>query len=277
MPVTNRVELRRLSLGVVLALALLPPIRTAARANAAQQATPAARGAGEGGRGGRGGGATPPGTAKEMAPVDFTGYWGALVTQDWRWRMLVPPKGEYNGIPLNADGRRVADTWDAAKDVAAGEQCRAFGAPNLMRLPGRLHITWQDDQTLKIDADAGTQTRLLRFMPAAEAGGDWQGVSVASWETMPARRGPAQLGRALKVVTTKLKPGYLRRNGVPYSANATMTEYFDRVEQPNGAPLLVIATTIEDPAYLTQPYMVATHFQQQRDASGWMPTPCAAQ
>ena len=273
----NRVNTLNLSFAVALTLALGTPLVASAQDDAAQQAAPAGRGAGQGGRGGRGAAPGPPRTAKEMAPVDFTGYWTALITQDWRWRMLVPPKGEYNGIPINPEGRRVADAWDAAKDVSAGEQCRAFGALNVMRLPGRLRIGWQDDQTLKIETDAGTQTRLLRFTPAAEGGGDWQGVSVASWETIPARRGPAQPGRSLKVVTTKVKPGYLRRNGVPYSAAATMTEYFDRVEQANGEALLIVTTTIEDPTYLAQPYMVATHFQKQRDAAGWNPTPCAVQ
>jgi hypothetical protein len=275
--VTNRETILNLSFVVAVTLALASPAWTSAQDDAAQQGAAAARGAGQGGRGARGAGPASPRTAKELAPVDLTGYWTALITQDWRWRMLVPPKGEYNGIPLTPGGRRIADSWDPVKDVAAGEQCRAFGALNVMRLPGRLRISWQDDQTLKIETDAGTQTRLLRFAPTGETGGDWQGVSAAAWETMPARRGPAQLGRALKVVTTKVKPGYLRRNGVPYSADAVMTEYFDRVEQPGGDSLLIVTTTIEDPMYLAQPYMVATHFKKQSDAAGWNPTPCAAQ
>lgn len=264
-----RVDVRKMSCAVALGLMLAAQPAVAQDDGDAQ--------AGRGGRGGRGGAPTVVRTPRQMAPVDFTGYWTALITQDWRWRMVVPPKGAFNGVPLNAEGRRVLETWDPAKDAAAGEQCRAFGALNVMRLPGRLRVSWQDDTTLKIETDAGTQTRLFRFTPTTEGGGDWQGVSIASWELMPARRGPAQLGRALKIVTTKVKPGYLRRNGVPYSANAIMTEYFDRVEQSNDEPLLIVTTTIDDPAYLTQPYMVATHFKKQRDASGWNPTPCASQ
>ena len=88
--------------------------------------------------------------------------------------MVTPNKGIYETLTLNAEGRRVADTWDPAKDEAAGEQCRAYGAANIMRLPGRLHITWQDDNTLKIETDTGTQTRLFHFgagqPPAAEPG-----------------------------------------------------------------------------------------------------------
>jgi len=91
------------------------------------------------GRGGRGG-ATPP-MGRAGAPIDLTGYWVSLVTGDWRFRMITPPKGDYTSIPLNAEARKVADAWDPAKDEAAGEQCKSYGAPALMRVPGRLHIT----------------------------------------------------------------------------------------------------------------------------------------
>ena len=102
-------------------------------------------------------------------PIDLTGYWVSIVTVDWRWRMVTPAKGDYQGVQLNAEGRKVADAWDPAKDEAAGEQCKSYGAPALMSVPGRIHITWQDDTTLKVDADAGTQTRLLRFGTAQPA------------------------------------------------------------------------------------------------------------
>jgi hypothetical protein len=224
---------------------------------------------------GRAGAPEPPRTPKAAAPIDITGYWLSVITEDWRYRMLTPLKGDYQGIPLNPDGRKLADTWDAAKDEAAGEQCRSYGAPNLMRLPGRIHISWQDDQTLKLEADAGMQTRTLNFGPPAGQGGDWQGVSQASWDLIPGGRGQPSTG-SLKVVTTKLKPGYLRKNGVPYSASAVLTELYDRVNEPNGDSYLVITTTVEDPAYLTQPYLTSTHFRKQADAAGWNPMPCAA-
>jgi hypothetical protein len=231
-------------------------------------------------RGGRG---ALPSTPKADAAVDLTGYWVSLVTEDWRYRVVTPIKGDYAGVPLNPAGRKASDAWDAARDEASGEQCKAYGAGGIMRMPGRLHITWQDDQTLKLELDAGTQTRVLAFGTSRGEGGDWQGVSVASWDravsVMGARgffAAPPPPGGSLKVVTTRMKPGYLRRNGVPYSADAVMTEYFDRFALPGGDALLVVSTEIVDPTYLVQPFWTSTHFKKQTDASGWNPTPCSA-
>jgi hypothetical protein len=170
----------------------------------------------------------------------------------------------------------MADAWDPAKDEAAGNQCKAYGAPALMRIPGRLHITWQDDSTLKVETDAGTQTRLFHFSQAAAgSGGDWQGASVANWEIVAGARAPIP-GAGLKVTTTRFKPGYLRKNGVPYSANALLTEYYDRVNEANGDSWLIVKTIVEDPTYLNVPFITSTHFKKQADSHGWNPTPCAA-
>jgi hypothetical protein len=224
---------------------------------------------------GAGGGAPPP-APRAAAPFDLTGQWVAVVTQDWRFRMVMPAKGDYAGVPLNAAARKVADSWDPAKDEAAGEQCRSYGAANIMRIPGRLRIAWRDDRTMTIETDAGMQTRVLSFAaaPAGTAAATWQGVSTAQWETLPGFRGQRPLTGSLKVVTRSLRPGYLRRNGVPYSADTVVTEYFDRVTQPNGDAYLIVTSTIEDPAYLTQPYLYSTHFKRQADAAGWSPAPC---
>src|SRR5689334_6357267 len=145
--------------------------------------------------------------------------------------MVTPKKGDHPSVPLNAEGVRVADAWDPAKDEAAGEACRAYGAGGVMRLPGRLHITWENDTTLKMDLDAGTQTRRFQFgAPAAAGEPSWQGTSVARWQLPAGRgRGPATTGQ-LVVTTNRLRPGYLRKNGVPYSANAVITEYFVKLE-----------------------------------------------
>jgi hypothetical protein len=217
----------------------------------------------------------PPRIGQTGALYDVTGYWVSVITEDWRHRMVTPPKGDYTGVVLNEAGRKLADAWDPAKDAASGEQCRAHGAPGIMRLPGRLHITWQDERTLKVEVDAGTQTRLLYFGTTDSQGGGWQGLSQASWEVLPGARGQSTVG-SLKVVTTRMKPGYLRKNGVPYSANAVLTEYIDRITEPDGQAYLLISGTLEDPAYLAQPFVTTSHYRKQADASGWNPTPCSA-
>src|SRR5256885_14066131 len=129
----------------------------------------------------RGAAPAPPQTPRVAAPIDMTGYWVALVTNEWRWRMLTPPKGDYATILINAEARRVADTWDPAKDEANGNQCRSYGAAVIMQVPARFHITWDNDTTLKIETDTGMQTRLFHFGQATRPPGEptWQGFSVA--------------------------------------------------------------------------------------------------
>src|SRR5690242_16155896 len=169
-----------------------------------------------------------PGPAKASAPVDLTGYWVAFITEDWRFRMVTPRKGDYQAVPMTEQARKVAEAWDPAADEAAGNQCKAYGAAALMRVPARFHITWQDDNTLRVESDAGMQTRLFHFNASAPAPAPaertWQGYSLAQW----------QRPSSLKVTTTNLRAGYLRKNGVPYSENAAVTEYFDIAPIPGG-------------------------------------------
>jgi len=227
----------------------------------------------------RGGPPQPVRSPQAMAPFDPTGYWVALVSDEWRYRMLTPPKGTWDYVPLNGEGQRVAREWDPAKDEAAGEQCRAYGAGGIMRLPIRLHITWADERTLRMDIDAGSQTRFLRFGNATPAAGKrtWQGDSVAVWEARrAARAGTPTPGRYLKVTTTNMLPGYLRKNGVPYSATAVLTEYFAHLMDDDGTRYLTVTTMLEDPVYLQQPWVRTSQFKKQADAKGWNPTPCSA-
>jgi hypothetical protein len=216
------------------------------------------------------------------AVMDLTGYWVAVINEDWRWRMITPDKGDFSGVPLTIEGRRVADIWDPAKTEAAGAQCSAYAAPSLMRMPTRLHITWRDDNTLMIESDAGTQTRLLHFgetPPHAER--SWQGTSLALWEGDPSQApkrggGPGGL-RDLKVETSNLRAGYLRRNGIPFSENATLTEYFDLIpKQPNGDEWMIVNAIVDDPVYLTERFIVSSNFKKEADGSKWHPTPCSA-
>jgi hypothetical protein len=261
-------------------------------------------------RGGGGRANQPPQTAQQAAPVDLTGYWVSVVSEDWRWRMVTPPKGDYQSLPLNQAARKAADAWDLAKDEAAGLQCKPFGVGNILRQPGRLHITWQDENTLKLEFDAGTQTRLLYFGAPPAASGpqgakSWQGVSTAAWERpgrnavadarvaesreqgLPPGGGGAGLrgapprnaamfqGGSLSVRTTSFRDGYLRTNGVPYSENATFAEHYDRLPaSPNGDSWLVVSSILEDPAYLNGPLYLSTHFKKEPNGAKWNPTPC---
>ena len=227
-----------------------------------------------------------PASAKDAAPEDLSGYWVSVVTEDWRWRMLTPAKGDYTSLPLNPEGRKTADTWDPAKDTAAGNACKAYGAAGLMRLPTRLHITWQDNNTMKVETDEGTQTRLFHFAAKApeRPAPSLQGYSLAEWDiSRPTNMGfqppPAAAGKlpgSLKVVTTSMRPGYLRKNGVPYSGNAVLTEYFTRTHEPNGDSWLVLTSIVEDPQYLTSELLTSTHYKREGDGSRWDPSPCEA-
>ena len=236
----------------------------------------------------------PPATPRAAAPADLTGVWAAAITEDWRFRMVTPPKGDFASAPLNEEGRRVGNTWDLARDVAAGEQCKAHGAPGLMRLPTRLRISWENDTTLKVESDNGQQVRQFNFgaagtprasAPAPAGTPSWQGFSVAQWENqLEARAVPstaAGRGRglpppsgALKVVTTNLRPGYFRRNGAPYSGNAVFTEYFDRVPGANNESWLIVTSILDDPTYLAQPFVLTTQFKREPDAAKFSPRPC---
>ena len=227
-------------------------------------------------------GAPPPPAAKASAPIDLTGNWVSYVTEDWRYRMVTPPKGDYRGVPITLEALKVVNAWDPAADEAAGNQCKSYGAAAIMRVPGRIRVTWQDDNTLRLDTDAGTQTRLFQFTASTAPAGPptWQGHSIARWERPGGGRGgppgaPAPRAGSLTVVTTNMRAGYLRKNGVPYSEDARVTEYFDVAADASG-PLLVVTTVVEDPRYLLQPFIVSSHFKKEADASKWDPTPCSS-
>ena len=218
--------------------------------------------------------ATPAPTAQASAPIDLTGNWVAVISEDWRWRMITPARGDYASIPMTAEGMKLADTWDPSRDEAAGEQCRSYGAPGLMRGPIRLRITWLDANTLKVETDYGMQTRLFHFGNWTASGGPptWQGNSVAKWETAP----NAPKTGSLTVTTDHLRPGYLRKNGVPYGANARLTEFWDMATEHNGNRWIVITSIVYDPAYLLVPFTTSLQFKKEGDNSKWDPTPCSA-
>jgi hypothetical protein len=278
---------------VVAALAVRPG-GAAVAAQGGQQATPAP--------------VVPP-PPREAAPVDLSGYWAAAITEDWQWRFVTPAKGDYIAVPFNSAGEELAKAWDPEADVAAGLQCKPFGAAAIFRLPTRTHITWQGEKTLRFDFDLGTQTRVAHFDAALSPGErSWQGHATAEWIDLPppgrGRGGGAARGRGaggrgaadgaadgddddddedappparpggLKMVTRNLRAQYLRMNGVPVSENATITDYIDVVPSPTGEDWLIVKTIVEDPAYLTQPYITSSQFKKEPDGSKWNPTPC---
>jgi hypothetical protein len=226
---------------------------------------------------GRGGGRGAAPAARQAAPIDLTGYWVSMITEDWKFRMVTPAKGVYDALVLNPEGRKVADSWDPAGDEKAGDLCKAYGAPAIMRLPTRLNITWENDNTLRIDTDTGTQTRRFHFGAAVPPAGEptLQGRSVAQWELAAARGGQPGTGN-LKVTTTNLRAGYIRKNGAPYSDKTTVTEYFDLHTLPNGEQWLSITTRVDDPVYFSRTMTNTSDFKKLPNANGWNPTPCSA-
>jgi hypothetical protein len=257
-------------------------------ATVAAQGPPPAAGRGVGGpppAGGQGraGGPPAPQTPQASAPIDLTGTWVSVVNEDWRWRMVTPLKGDYASMPINAEARKVADSWEPSKDGL----CDAYGAAGLMRIPTRLNITWESATTVKVETDAGQQTRRLIFDATQKPGGapTLQGHSIAEWERPGGGAGrggggggrgnaAAPRGGSLKVVTTNMRGGWLRRNGVPYSENAVLTEYFDRFAVPTGEEWLVVTSIVSDPKYLTADFVTSTHFRKEPDNSKFAPAPC---
>lgn len=277
-----------LASGMVTLSAQQPGRAGGAGAPAGQGAPAGRQGGAPGGPGGPGGAgrqAGPPPTAQAAAPTDLTGTWVAVVTEDWRWRMVTPPKGDAASIPATQAAINASKNWDIQKDIASGEQCKAWGAPGVMRMPTRIRISWADPQTLKLEFDNGQQTRLLKFDPNAQppAAADYQGFSRAHWETVPEGQGqvvgvgrgggPGRSG-GLKVVTTRMKPGYMRRNGLPYSANAVYEEAFDVTPGPPNERWLIVTSQLVDPVNLNQPYMLSSHFKREANDAKFQPRPC---
>ena len=234
---------------------------------------------------GRGG----PPTGRVGAPVDLTGTWVSVVTEDWEARMAPPVKGDYTTIEqlMTPEARKVADAWQPSM---AG-RCEAYGVGGVMRVPGRLRISWQDDYTLKIETDAGAQTRLLRFVApgasastaAASGPRTLQGYSAAEWQRGGGQQ-DAFLGRGvgaagqrwggLKVVTTNTLGGWLRPNGVPYGERTTVTEHFTRFTHPVAGDWFVVTTVVEDPQYLSGPFITSSNFKKEPNDSKFKLTPC---
>jgi hypothetical protein len=217
---------------------------------------------------------------RESALIDITGQWVSIVTEDWRWRMMTPPKGDTSSVPLNAAGRKMAEAWDLDADRKQGALCKAFGPPGLIRQPGRLRIRWETADTLALDFDAGMQVRRFRFgAPSTTGARSLQGDSAARWFRQPQNRGifaqtPPTPGGSLEVVTTNLQAAYLRPNGVPYSDRAVIKEFFDSFALGDDGTWLIVTTVVSDPTYLTQEFVISSQFKKETQLSRWSPRPC---
>lgn len=245
-------------------------------------------------------------TPRNAAQIDLTGYWVSVITQDWLYRMFTPKGGDLGSVPLNATGQALAKEWDPSRAVRQQAQCKAYGAPGVMRQPGRMHIFWENERTLRIDLTAGGQTRLLHFSEALPPAGfatseipisilrtegppgppTLQGYSVAAWQKIAQTRGlgivgmtstpaptPGQ-GGTLRVLTIHMQSGYLQKNGIPYSSDAVLTEYFDLIHLPGGDDYLIQTSVLEDPTYLTEPYVTSAQFKREPNGALWSTTPC---
>lgn len=221
----------------------------------------------------------PQGPAREVAPIDLTGQWVSIVTEDWRFRMVTPETGDFAGIPLTPEGRQIASAWDPEQVEAAGNACKAYGAGAIMRVPTRIRIDWEDESTLRIRTDAGRQTRLFHFDDVPELDEPtWQGSTEAQWIMHGGGfGGQPPVNGTLEAVTTGMRAGFLRKNGVPYSEDAIVTEYFDLLHHPDGTQWLVVKTMVEDPRYLGDTVITSSNFRKQDDRSGWSPSDCEAE
>ncbi len=90
-----------------------------------------------------------------------------------------------------------------------------------------------------------------------------------------ARGGSPNAGN-LKVDTSHLRAGYLRKNGVPFSEETVMTEHFNILIGQRGDRYLAIQTFVDDPVYLNRHFVRTLLFKNEPDDSKWHPTGCAA-
>ncbi len=234
---------------------------------------------------------------QRFSPIDITGNWVAVITEDWHVRMITPAPGYLAGLPLSNRGRESANAFDIEQFRESGQACQAYGAPVLLREPGRLQISWQDGDTLRIDMDSGEQSRFLHFDNPPQPGApSLQGLSLAEWQYAggfdPQRqllnpdqgtgrrtlnqRTPAQqmVGGKLYVETGNLSAGLLRKNGVPYSSETEVKEYFNTLTEADGTEWLIVTTIVRDPVNLLVEYITSSNFRREADNAGWDPRPC---
>jgi len=231
---------------------------------------------------------------QHFAPIDLTGNWVSVVTEDWHTRMVMPERENFDGLPLTqqAQEKALATNLDALEEQ--GQACVAYGAARIMREPVRLKIYWEDADTLRIDTDSGQQTRLFHFANAPSSiASSPQGLSVAQWQYNvgfdPVRtqfvfeqNGFSTQGTdlvlpdsgKLYVKTDNLTEGMLRKNGAPTSTQAVVEEYFNIISGPDNNDWLIVTTIVHDPVNLLVDHVTSSNFRRENDDSKWNPQPC---
>jgi cyclase len=190
-----------------------------------------------------------------LAQVDISGEWNPLFDEDQPERIPGPEIGDYLGLPITAAARMRGDIWDASILTVPEHQCYPHPSDYGIRGPANLriskevdhdtqqviawhtHISWQaPERTIWMDG---------RPHPPEYAAHTWQGFSTGKWD-----------GNVLTVTTTHLKIGWIRRNGIPRSDRATVTEHFIRHDDDH----LTVVTIVDDPVYLSEPFIRSTDF-----------------
>ena len=205
-------------------------------------------------------------TFPAFAQVDLSGVWNNQLHEDWPDRLFGPELGDYTGIPLNAAARARAEAWDASLITLPEYQCRVHPsdyAPSFadIRIWEEIdkdtqnlvaihihHFAWGTERTIWMDG---------RPHPPDYALHTSMGFSTGKWD-----------GDILTVTTTHLKEGWIRRNGVPRSDRAVVSEHFIR----HGDHLTWV-TVIKDPAYLTET-MIRSRDYIHNVATRIAPYPC---
>jgi hypothetical protein len=192
--------------------------------------------------------------APAFAQVDFSGEWAPRFWEDQPERVPGPELGDFLGIPINDAARLRAEAWDASIQTLPEWQCRPHSADYIWRGPSNLRISKEvDPVSREITAYHAEWLRSVdrpvyldgRAHPPENALHTWAGFSTGRWE-----------GDTLVITTTHLKEGYLRRNGLPRSDRATLSERWIR----NG-DFLTVMTIIYDPVYLTEPLVRTTDYE----------------
>ncbi len=192
--------------------------------------------------------------APAFAQVDFSGEWAPRFYEDQLERVPGPEIGDYLGLPLSAAGRMRADSWDASIQTLPEWQCRPHSADYIWRGPSNLRVSKEvDPVSREITAFHAEWLRSIdrpiyldgRPHPPEEALHSWAGFSTAKWD-----------GDVMTTKVTHLKEGYVRRNGVPRSEKATLTEHWIR-----HGDWLTVVTIVNDPVNLTEPFVRSTDYE----------------